>query len=314
MRFPFSAIAVAVLLALALARVDAGDPGAGEKKVVSNSIGMKLVRLAAGEFLMGSPESDTDAIADEKPQHKVKITKPFLMGQYTVTVGEFRRFIKDTNYQTAADQSGIYRTIRPDGKIEPGNAGQNWENIGFPITDRHPVCCVDFDDCVEFCKWLSKKEMKTYRLPTEAEWEYACRAGTTTRWSCGDNKDELIKHANIVYDTFPTFARENGPKTNGMGWMFMAPVGEFHANPWGLHDMHGNLWQWCSDRYAEGYYKDAPLADPTGPAAGDVRVIRGGTWSRGPLDCRSANRFGLSGATSLSVGFRIVCELPPEKK
>jgi len=305
-----SALLAVTLVLLANQNVRADDPRPAKNGAVANTIGKKLVPISAGEFLMGSPDSDKDAIDDEKPQHKVKITKAFLMGQYHVTVGEFRQFIKDTGYKTVADKvGGIYRTIRPDGKIEVGKAGQNWENIGFPITDNHPVCCVDFEDCLEFCKWLSKKEGKTYRLPTEAEWEYACRAGTTTRWSCGDDKDALVRHANIVYDTFPTFARNNGPKSESLGWMFMAPVGRFQANPWGLYDMHGNLWQWCSDWYAEDYYKHSPESNPTGPAEGDLRVIRGGTWSRGPLDCRSANRFGLSGATSLWVGFRVICEV-----
>ncbi len=310
---PFLALALLLIVAAVSSQPSNAVPTPKHDPLITNSIGMKLALIPEGEFLMGSPESDKDAQPDEKPQHKVKITKPFYMGIHAVTVGQFRAFVKETNYKTAAENgSGAWKTVTPGGKVVPGAEKHNWANTGIEQTDDYPVVNIDYPDAEEFCKWLSKQEEKTYRLPTEAEWEYACRGGTTTRWSCGDDKDTLIDHANIAYDSFPKYARTNTPKADG--WLFMAPVGKFKPNPCGLFDMHGNVWQWCADWYEEEYYKDSPTNDPTGPAQGSSRVIRGGTWSRGPLDCRSANRFGLSGATSLWVGFRVVRDAAAEKK
>ena len=290
-------------------------PAPKQDNIITNSIGMKLALIPAGEFLMGSPETDKDAQPDEKPQHKVKITKPFYMGVHAVTVGQFRAFVKDTNYKTAAENaSGAWKTITPGGRVAPGTNKHNWANTGIEQTDDYPVVIVDYPDAEEFCKWLSKADGKSYRLPTEAEWEYACRGGTMTRWSSGDDREALVEYANIQYDSFPKYARSNNPKAANDGWLFMAPVGKFKPNPCGLYDMHGNVWQWCADWYAEDYYKESSEADPSGPAQGTIRVIRGGAWLRGPLDCRSANRFGLSGATSLWVGFRVVRDAPAEAK
>ncbi len=277
--------------------------------VITNSIELKLRRVPAGDFLMGSPETDKDALPDEKPQHKVKLTKPFFVGVTAVTVGQFKAFAAASGYKTEAETGGgAWKTIDRAGRIVDGTRENNWRNTGLEQTDDFPVVNVNYPDAEAFCAWLSKKEGKTYRLPTEAEWEYACRAGTTTRWSCGDDKDEVPDFANIAVDHFPKHARGNGPKATGNRHLFMAPVGSLKSNPWGLYDVHGNVWQWCADRYDEAYYANSPAADPEGPGKGDLRVIRGGTWSRGPLDCRSANRFGLSSAISLWVGFRVVRE------
>jgi len=193
-----------------------------------NSIGMTMVLVPAGEFLMGSPDSDKEALASERPQHRVRITKPFWLGMHLVTVRQFRQFVEESKY----------------------DAGTQWQKAYRSQTDAHPVVYVTWDDAKVFCDWLTKKEGKKYRLPTEAEWEYACRAGTQTRFSFGDNESDLGDYA----------------------WFYMNSNGSLHAagqkrpNVWGLSDVHGNAWQWCEDRFDGGYYANSPPEDPTGPA------------------------------------------------
>ena len=166
---------------------------------------------------------------------------------------------------------------------------------------------VSWNDAVAFCKWLSRKEGKTYRLPTEAEWEYACRAGTTTRYYSGDDPETLAKVGNVADATakakFPDW--KYTIKAND-GYVFTAPVGKFKPNAFGLYDMHGNAWQWCADWYGADYYATSPADDPTGPDSGDVRVLRGGSWFDGPSVTRSAIRLGvIPGYGGSSTGFRV---------
>jgi formylglycine-generating enzyme required for sulfatase activity len=222
-------------------------------KPITNSIGMKLVLIPAGEFLMGSPDEDREARDDEKPQHRVRITRPFYLGTTEVTRGQFRRFVDETGYRTEAD----------------------WNHPGFEQTDEHPVVKVNWNDAVAFAAWLSRKEGETYRLPTEAEWEYACRAGTTTRYSCGDDPEGLAAVGNLAAQD---------------GYTYTAPVGRYKPNAWGLYDMDGNVWEWCSDGYAADYYKSSPVDDPPGSGGAPVRVIRGCGWDVVPGEARSANR------------------------
>ena len=151
---------------------------------------------------------------------------------------------------------------------------------------------VSWNDAVAFCKWLSRKEGKTYRLPTEAEWEYACRAGTTTRYYSGDDPETLAKVGNVadaaLKAKFPDW--KYTIKAND-GYVFTAPVGKFKPNAFGLYDMHGNAWQWCTDWYGAEYYARSPIDDPTGPDSGAVRVLRGGSWFVRPFFSRSATRY-----------------------
>ena len=185
------------------------------EKPITNSIGMKMVLIPSGEFMMGSKETAQEIgkafkcntnfwFNDEHPRHLVRITKPFYLGAYHVTVGQFRRFVKDTGHRTEAEK-GIARDesgagglgCYPDGTVGCG-LNITWRNPGFPQTDDHPVVEVCWDDAVAFCGWLSRKEGKKYRLPTEAEWEYACRAGTQTRYYNGDDPEKLAEVGNVA--------------------------------------------------------------------------------------------------------------------
>jgi sulfatase modifying factor 1 len=213
-----STIALVVTLALgSLALAAAEEPKAtGGTKQISNSIGMKLTLIPSGEFMMGSGESaeataaffnktygedlvKADWFKDEHPQHRVRITKPFYLGTYHVTRGQFRQFVADTRYKTDAEKGEKPGAAGwdPDKKSFDVSDKYSWRNTGFEQTDEHPVVNVNWNDAVAFCKWLSKKEGKTYRLPTEAEWEYACRAGTTTRYYSGDDPETLAKVGNV---------------------------------------------------------------------------------------------------------------------
>ena len=238
-------------------------PGTPQSLVdtVTNSIGMKLKLIPAGEFMMGSSKSaeavakefDTKAeyYENEHPQHRVRITRPFYLGTTEVTQGQFEAVMgtspwKDKTYVKAgSDYAASYLS---------------WE------------------DAVEFCERLSAKEGKTYRLPTEAEWEYACRAGSRTAYSFGDDSSDLGPYA---------WFEDNADEANEK---CAHQVGRKRANSWGLYDMHGNVYEWCSDWYEGDYYANSPTDDPSGPATGSTRVARGGSWYRSPWRCRSANR------------------------
>ena len=203
----------------------------------TNSIGMKLRLIPPGKFTMGSSKEEIDfwlklkqdgwykeLLLSEGPQHEVEITQPFYMGQTDVTVGQFRQFVKATGYKTQAEREGGAVRGFPNGGFKEV-ANTNWLNPGFAQTDDHPVVCVSWNDAVEFCQWLSKEEGRTYRLPTEAEWEYSCRAGSKGRWSFGDDEGELWDYARV------------GGNSQGHAW----PVAGLKANAWGLYDMHGNV-------------------------------------------------------------------------
>jgi len=244
--------AEALVLQKKISRYYSSNPG----DVMTNSIGMKLVYIPAGEFMMGSPSSESERYDDEGPQHRVKIGHGFYMGMYEVTQGQWKKVM--------------------------GN------NPSYFKGDNNPVEGVSWNDAVKFCKKLSQGEGRTYRLPTEAQWEYACRAGSTTVFSFGDNESSLGDSAWYIHR-----------KTH--------PVGQKKANAFGLYDMHGNVWEWCSDWYEKDYYTQSPTSNPTGPTRGSSRVLRGGGWIYNAYNCRSANRGRLTpGIRGYDVGFRVV--------
>ena len=235
--------AAAVKKHMTPAQLKLGDP-------VVNKVGMLLVPIPAGEFQMGSRESDKDASQNEKPQHLVKITKPFYLSAFEVTQQQYEKVMGSRPWQ-----GKIYVQEGPDS----------------------PATYVSHNDAVAFCRKLSKQEGVEYRLPTEAEWEYACRAGTTTVHSFGDDASKLGKYA------------WHNRNAWGIGEKYAHRVGQKQPNQWGLHDMHGNVWEWCHDWYGP-FGSEATVSDPTGPAQGKLRLLRGGSFSALSSYVRSANR------------------------
>lgn len=294
--------------------------------VIRNSLGMPLVRIPAGEFLMGTEEPEERLIAtfpemqrtpgyfsDEYPQHRVVISHDFLMGQCEVSVGQFRQFTAATGYQTEAetDGTGGWGYEAATGKSVGRRPDFNWRDPGFPQTDDHPVINVTFNDAVAFCNWLSKQEGKRYRLPTEAQWEYCARAGTTHRYFHGDDPKELPNFAHLVNQP----GREKFGHVQDQvhflkpGESLTAKVGSRKANAFGLHDMLGNVWEWTNDWQSDDYYQWSPTADPTGPGEGRSRVRRGGGWNSFPMYARCAFRnLDPPGTRCLNFGFRVACD------
>jgi formylglycine-generating enzyme required for sulfatase activity len=292
-----------------------------------NSLGMKFRLIPAGTFIMGSSPAEiercinlklswppAEQFESEGPEHEVEITKPFYIGIHEVTVGQFRQFVKAMDYKTQAEKEGGAFSNPPDREGLKIDGATNWRNPGFEQTDDHPVVCVSWNDAEAFCAWLSEKEGRTYRLPSEAEWEYCCRAKTTTRFCCGDDETRLKEFANIPDASFnqkwPLF------HWRGVAWddgyPFTAPVGQFQTNAFGLHDMHGNVWEWCADWYDKDYYRNSPKQDPPGPSAGNGRVIRGGSWINLLPHGRSTFRSPWGPRSAWFLGFRVV--LLPEKR
>ena len=303
-------------------RVVTGSDGG----TVRSSAGVELVPIPAGEFLMGSPESDTDAEDGEKPPRKVKITRPFYLGKHEVTKGQFAKFVAAKSYKTEPERDGEggYGYDPATSEFEGRKPQYTWRSTGWTYDDDHPVVNVTWNDAVAFCNWQSEAEGLTpcyradgasfiavagngYRLPTEAEWEYACRAGTTTRYSSGNDPETLATVGNVADGTAKLkFSDWTYAIASQDGYVFTAPVGKFKANAFGLHDMHGNVWEWCADCYDSGYYATRPESDPQGPSQGSSRVYRGGSWDFGASYCRSAFRDGFTpDIRSFILGFRL---------
>jgi formylglycine-generating enzyme required for sulfatase activity len=276
---------------------------------VLRCIPMKMVRIPRGTFRMGSPAAEKDR-RDNERQHEVEITRDFAMSVHEVTVGQFRAFVAATNYRTDAekDEEGGYGYNAATGRIEGPHPKYTWRNTGWAQPDAHPVVNVTWNDAVAFCAWLRKVEDQHYRLPTEAEWEYACRAGTQGRFHSGDDEHRLRLFANLGHRAFPRGSAESWTKPEKAEPIFTVPVGQFQPNAFGLYDMHGNAWEWCQDWYEEHYYRMSPRQDPQGPVAGNVRVLRGGSFTSPVWHCRAASRFEIQATRSCSIGFRVVCE------
>jgi formylglycine-generating enzyme required for sulfatase activity len=293
--------ALVCLLALFLATLPAAPAEKAAEKALTNSIGMKLVLIPPGTFQMGSPVTEAER-EDRELRHEVTISKSFYMGVYPVTQEQYAKIFGP-----------------PRNQWNPG-ARFGKDQGGGP---DHPQETVQWNYAEDFCKRLSalpaeKEAGRTYRLPTEAEWEYACRAGTTTPFSSGTTLSS--KEANFNGD-FPY-----GGAAKGDYLRKTSKVGSYPPNAWGLYDMHGNVWQWCADWYDPDYYKNSPKMDPTGPEKGVVptgytnrttpgegqwyRVIRGGSWLDEARACRSAYRFrAMPHEPYQIIGFRVVCEV-----
>ncbi len=258
-------------------------------RFLTNALDMKFVLVPAGTFLMGSPPGERDRAADEGPQHEVTITRPFYLGVHPVTQDQYQRLM-------GTNPSHFCR------------GGRGKDRIGEEDPRRLPVEKVTWGNAAAFCRKLSEtpeeaRHNRLYRLPTEAEWEYACRAGTTEPFHFG----ATLNATQANFDGTQPYGRAS------VGPYLKRPtaVGSYPPNDFGLFDMHGNVWEWCADWYAEDYYANSPLEDPTGPETGQYRVQRGGDWSASAANCRSAYR-GRSepGQHVYRFGFRVLLEVP----
>jgi formylglycine-generating enzyme required for sulfatase activity len=247
---------VATLPPVPKASPEPQSPPEGIRFDLGGGVTMKCVLIPAGEFVMGSPDSEHGRGDKEGPRHEVTICKPFYMGVTEVTQAQYEAVM-----------------------------GENPSKFKGAT---NPVDMVSWNDATEFCKKLSEKTCQTVRLPTEAEWEYACRAGTQTQFSFGDDPSAL--------GDYDWWFGNSGATTH--------PVGQKKPNSWGLYDMHGNGWEWCADWY--GDYPKRPVTDPQGPASGSFRVLRGGAWYGNPSSCRSARRFSITpDGRDINCGFRV---------
>ncbi|MDY0165245.1 MAG: formylglycine-generating enzyme family protein [Thermoguttaceae bacterium] len=278
-----------------------------EKPVeVANSIGMEFVLIPAGEFMMGASDSERqlakaqvdalgwreevataskESIDNEGPRHRVRITQPFYLCAYPVPQEAYEEVMEANPSWFSRDGRGSDQVLDQD-------------------TSRFPVERVRWKDAMEFCRRLSAIEAersagRDYRLPTEAEWEYACRAGTTSRYSFGDDPAEL--------DRYGWHIGNSDKRTHRVGLK--------KPNAWGLYDMHGNVWELCADWYQSDYYANSPTDDPQGPASGTLRVARGGSWLLPALGSRTAIRLrDKPGQVGLDLGFRVVLVVPESGK
>ncbi len=280
--------------------------------------GPALVVIGAGEFWMGSPESEAgrepDKEAGREQRHRVEIGRAFALGQTEVTVGEFRRFVEAAGYRTDAEKNaggveGCFVAYREGSEWKYGyRAGYGWKNPGFKQGDDHPVVCVSWRDAMAYSQWLSQQTGQKYRLPSEAEWEYAARAGTTGARYWGEDPNRACGYANVADRTAKQTFSDWTIHDCRDGYVYTAPVGTFQANAWKLNDMLGNVWEWTCSAYAEEYDgSESRCADQetTGPLA-----VRGGAWNNSPAWVRSASRNRSTPALrSNARGFRLARSL-----
>ena len=284
------------------------------------------ITVPAGRFMMGSQVPaeklakdfsdygrDADYFRDEYPRHQVEISKPFLIGRTEVTVGQFRAFVQDTGYRTRAevDGAGGWGYDAAQKRCLGRDIRFTWRDPGYPQTDMHPVVNVTWEDCQAYCRWLSDKQRRMVRLPTEAEWEYANRGGTSNYYSVGNTPREILEKARTLAPRPETIRHsvqdlEIDPAENP----FPIAVASYAPNSFGIYDMHGNVWEWTADWYDENYYRYSQTQDPQGPRQGVVKVRRGGAWNSFPLWARSSFRNWNSVDTRcVNLGFRVLAEM-----
>jgi len=260
-------------------------PGSGKTEwFKDHDAGPEMVVVPTGSFMMGSPENEPERESLEKgtesPQHEVSIAQPLAVGRHAITRGQFATFIKSTGYKT---DGGAYVWTGSTWEHDPK---ASWCNPGFAQDDSHPVVCVSWDDAKAYAGWLTQQAGQSYRLLTEAEWEYAARAGTTTPFWWGT----AITSAQANYDGTSVYA---GGGSKGEYRRQTVPVDSFKANAWGLYNVHGNVWEWCEDVWHDTY-----ASTPTDGSAWlqgedqDLRMVRGGSWYLSPQYLRSAFRDG----------------------
>ena len=280
-----------------------GECGGGSSPKPADYIEPEMVAIKGGTFTMGSPSSEAGRNNDEKP-HNVTVGN-FQLGKTEVTVGEFKRFVQATNYRTDAERTGEgCRVFDWDAGKYGYQKAINWRRAGFSQTDQHPVVCVSSNDAFAYANWLSQRTGKRYELPTEAQWEYAARAGTQGARYWGSNPDQACAYEN-VYDQrldsqYPKY-KEHKCNDNAM---YTSPVGRYQGNRFGLKDMLGNVSEWTCSAYEENYNGSEQRCAPKNDARS--RVLRGGSWSDSPEGVRSADRFRSTAAFRFDVvGFRL---------
>jgi formylglycine-generating enzyme required for sulfatase activity len=246
--------------------------------------GIEFVFVRGDSFVMGDLYGEG---TKEETAHTVTVPDSYV-GRYEVTVGQFRKFVDDTGHRTDAEKEG-WAWAWTGTKWDKVN-GRSWRDPGFPQGDRHPVVFVSWNDATAFARWLSQKVGKPYRLPTEAEWEYAARGRSSRRNYWGRETDDACRYANAAdqalkkaYGWTPIHECDDGAVNT-------APAGSYQPNAFGLYDMMGNAWEWCQDWYGATYFKQSPEQDPRGPATGSYRVRRGGGWHSWPAHVRVTER------------------------
>jgi formylglycine-generating enzyme required for sulfatase activity len=269
----------------------------------------EMVVVPAGAFTMGSPRNEKGRDDNEGPQHRATIARPFALGRFEVTVDQFTAFVDETGHDM-----GSSCDVWQDGKWSE-RQGPTWRKPNFPQSGTHPAACLSWDDAKAYLAWLSRKTGSAYRLPTEAEWEYAARAGTTTRFHFGTNERDYCRYGNGADQK----ARSDVPGSKGWtvlacndGHAYTAPAGSFAANAFGLHDTHGNVFEWVEDCW-HGSYQDAPT-DGTAWMSGNcgIHLLRGGAWGYPPDYLRAATRGQLESAHRyINAGLRAARTLGP---
>lgn len=269
----------------------------------------ETILIPGGKFLMGSDDGDSD----EKPAHAVTL-ESFFMGKYEVTNAQFCQFLNEKGNQLE-DKT---EWIKLDGAWESEKCRIIQNDSRFSVApgfDNYPIIYISWDAAVAYCQWLSNKTGKAYRLPTEAEWEFAAGNGSIhTKYSWGNDNPSGPKGGNVADEAL----KRNFPKWDIFsgyddGFIYNAPAGSFAANDFGLYDMTGNVWEWCSDWYAE--YNKSNDQNPVGPLNGTKKVIRGGGWLGSPEACRVPDRYsGTRDHRGHSMGFRVAMTLQKENK
>ena len=262
-----------------------------------------MVYVQGGCFKMG--DIFTDHPSSAKPVHEVCVDG-FSIARYEVTLGEFRAFVKERGYRTdAEEQDGCHGWTR-SGQLEKREEW-NWRNTGFPQSEKDPVVCVSWNDTQEYIKWLNRKENGHYRLPTEAEWEYAARSrGMKHQYSWGNETPS----GNIADET----AKEKLPGLEiwdgyNDGYPYTSPVGSFRPNGSGIYDMSGNAYEWIQDWHGDDYYANGPKNNPKGPDSGKHKLLRGGGWDLLPERARTTSRYwNMPGGRAVCIGFRLAHE------
>jgi formylglycine-generating enzyme required for sulfatase activity len=285
-------------------RTAAKEREGGEERR-DNVLGMKLVWCPPGQYTKGSPPTEPGRDEDEE-QALVSFANGFWIGKHEVTVDQFRTYLQRAKARTEAETDGMggYGWNESTGQIEGRDKQFNWLSTGFTLSSNHPVSNVTWNDATAFCRWLSLVEQAAFRLPTEEEWEYACRAGSRGRWGHSDSVVELERYANLADELAQAHwsrlaDRDYLPANDGH--IFSAPVGRYHPNAWSACDMHGNVWEWCLGQEGAAPVGETPAEAPA----------RGGSWFSPPDDTRAANRAVQPvDSRNAFLGFRVVLESP----